>query len=181
LSYKALSFYSTVTQIKFSALVSTFCIDNNAKIQNSYDKMIYMKRILHVEHSACTSQLCQIRDQVREACHSLSYNENDINLITLVIDEACTNIIRYAYCGEPGRIVLEIFQHSDEAIFHLQDFAKCIDKSCLALRKKNLLEPGGLGLQLIYQVMDSVELLPPQGATGNILELRKNLPKGSQE
>jgi anti-sigma regulatory factor (Ser/Thr protein kinase) len=139
-----------------------------------------MKRILHVEYSACTSQLCQIRDKVREACHVLMYSESDINLITLVIDEACTNIIRYAYGGELGRIILEIFEHENEAIFHLQDFAKCIDKSCLELRKTNILEPGGLGLQLIYQVMDFVQLLPPQGSVGNILELKKHLPKGSQ-
>jgi serine/threonine-protein kinase RsbW len=140
-----------------------------------------MKRILYVEHSACTSQLCQIRDKVRETCHFLGYSETDINLITLVIDEACTNIIRYAYSGEPGRIVLEIYRHENEAIFHLQDFAKCIDKSCLELRKTNLLEPGGLGLQIIYQVMDFVQLLPPEGEVGNILELKKHLPKGSQK
>jgi len=140
-----------------------------------------MKRILHVEHSACTSQLCQIRDKVREACHSLAYSESDINLITLVIDEACTNIIRYAYNGNPGRIVLEIYKDESEAIFQLQDFAKCIDNSCLELRKTNLLEPGGLGLQLIYKVMDFVQLLPPKGSVGNILELKKHLPKGSQE
>lgn len=139
-----------------------------------------MKRILHVEHSACTSQLCQIRDKVREACHVLMYSDSDINLITLVIDEACTNIIRYAYGGESGRIILEIFEHENEAIFHLQDFAKCIDKSCLELRKTDILEPGGLGLQLIYQVMDFVQLLPPKGSVGNILELKKHLPKGSQ-
>lgn len=139
-----------------------------------------MKRILHVEHSACTSQLCQIRDKVREACLVLMYSDSDINLITLVIDEACTNIIRYAYGGESGRIILEVFEHENEAIFHLQDFAKCIDKSCLELRKTNILEPGGLGLQLIYQVMDFVQLLPPKGSVGNILELKKHLPKGSQ-
>jgi serine/threonine-protein kinase RsbW len=139
-----------------------------------------MKRILHVEHSACTSQLCQIRDKVREACKVLMYSKSDINLITLVIDEACTNIIRYAYGGESGRIILEIFEHENEAIFHLQDFAKCIDKSCLELRQTNILEPGGLGLQLIYQVMDFVQLLPPEGSVGNILELKKHLPKGSQ-
>ena len=98
-----------------------------------------------------------------------------------MIDEACTNIIRYAYSGESGRIVLEIFQHEGEAIFHLQDFAKCIDKSCLELRKESLLEPGGLGLQLIYKVMDFVQLLPPKESVGNILELKKYLPKGSQK
>ena len=67
------------------------------------------------------------------------------------------------------------------AIFHLQDFAKCIDASCLEYRKKNILEPGGLGLQLIHEVMDSVALLPPKKAIGNILELKKTLPKGSQK
>lgn len=140
-----------------------------------------MKRILHVEHSACSTQLSQIRESVREACQRLGYSQSDINLITLVIDEACTNIIRYDYCGESGRIVLEIFEHEEMAIFHLQDFAKCIDASCLEYRKKNILEPGGLGLQLIHQVMDSVTLLPPKESIGNILELKKTLRKGSQE
>lgn len=143
--------------------------------------MLPMKRILHVEHSACSSELCQIRDNIRRVCHLLGYSEDDINLITLVIDEACTNIIRYAYSGEPGKIVIEIFQHEDEVIFHLQDFAQCIDKSCVELREKELLEPGGLGLQIIHQVMDFVQLLQPHGTVGNILELKKYLPKGSQK
>jgi anti-sigma regulatory factor (Ser/Thr protein kinase) len=115
---------------------------------------------------------------VRDACKQLGYPESEINVITLAIDEACTNIIRYAYCGESGRIVLEIYQEPKQAIFRLRDFAPCIDGACLEYRKKNLLEPGGLGLQLIHQVMDSVQLIPPPEPIGNILELKKRLPKG---
>lgn len=137
-----------------------------------------MKLIRHEERDACTSQLCNMRAIVRESCIELGFEQKEINNITLAIDEACTNIIRYAYQGKPGKIILEIYQHENNAIFRLQDFAKCIDKSCLKLRKKNLLKPGGLGLNLIHQIMDSVELIPPSGTFGNILQLTKHLPKG---
>jgi len=137
-----------------------------------------MKLIQREEHSACSAQLCKIRASVRAACRTLGFIETETNLITLAIDEACTNIIRYAYGGETGRIILEIYQQNNEAIFRLQDFAKCIDKSCIEYRKKHLLEPGGLGLKLIHQVMDSVQLLAPSASLGNILELKKHLPKG---
>jgi anti-sigma regulatory factor (Ser/Thr protein kinase) len=137
-----------------------------------------MKLILSEEHNACTSQLCQIRAKVRDACELLGFPITDINVITLAIDEACTNIIRYAYGGKAGRIVLTIYQKDEEAVFLLQDFAECIDETCIEMKKKSLLEPGGLGLKLIYQIMDSVELLPSHDQIGNILELKKHLPKG---
>lgn len=138
-----------------------------------------MKLIQKEEYSACTSELCQIRAAVRNACQIMGFDEAEINVITLAIDEACTNIIRYAYGGkQSGRVILEILEDGSDAIFRLSDFAKCIDKSCLEVKKKNLLEPGGLGLQLIHQVMDSVQLMPPPKSVGNLLELRKSLPKG---
>jgi anti-sigma regulatory factor (Ser/Thr protein kinase) len=137
-----------------------------------------MKLIRCEEHDACASQLCKIRASVRDTCKSFDFPEDEINLITLAIDEACTNIIRYAYCGDMGRIVLQIFQDNNQAIFRLRDFGPCIDGACLEFRKNNLLEPGGLGLQLIHKVMDSVELIPPPEPIGNILELKKHLPKG---
>jgi len=136
-----------------------------------------MKLNCRIEKSASTAQLCQIRSEVRQACAKMNFAESEINLITLAIDEACTNIIRYAYCGdESGRIVLNIYQSENAAIFQLQDFAKCISPSCLELRQQNLSQPGGLGLHLIHQVMDKVELLPPENHEGNILELTKHLP-----
>jgi len=138
-----------------------------------------MKLVLTHEYTSCTTQLCKIREKVRITCAQMGFKEADINLITLVIDEACSNIIRYAYCGDKsGRIILEIFQAETEAIFHLQDFAKCITASCLEVKEKKLTEPGGLGLKMMHQVMDSVTLLPPTSAIGNILELKKRLPEG---
>ncbi|MBL4911037.1 MAG: ATP-binding protein [Alteromonadaceae bacterium] len=136
-----------------------------------------MKLNRRIEHCASTEKLCQIRAEVRQACQQMHFCQEDINLITLAIDEACTNIIRYAYSGdESGRLIVSIFHNESDAIFHLQDFAKCISPSCLEVRKKNLTEPGGLGLQLIHQVMDQVQLLPPSSSIGNILELKKHLP-----
>ncbi len=138
-----------------------------------------MKLIRYEQYNACTTQLCKIRTEVRFACQAMGYPETDINLIALAIDEACTNIIRFAYCGDKsGRIVLEVYQAESQAIFLLRDFAECIEESCLEVKSKCLTEPGGLGLQLINQIMDSVQLIPPPDSVGNILELKKRLPQG---
>jgi len=109
----------------------------------------------------------------------MGFSEPEINLLTLAIDEACTNIIRYAYCGDKsGRIELEVYQSENEAIFFLTDYAKCIKKSCLEIKDKKLTEPGGLGLKLIHKAMDSVQLISLSDPVGNKLELKKRLPQG---
>jgi anti-sigma regulatory factor (Ser/Thr protein kinase) len=138
-----------------------------------------MKLVRCEHYKACTNELSEIRSVVRCACKKLGFEESEINLLTLAIDEACTNIIRYAYCGDKtGRIELEVYQSDDDAIFFLTDYAKCITQSCLEIKNQKLTEPGGLGLKLIYKVMDSVRLISLSDPIGNKLELKKRLPQG---
>ena len=138
-----------------------------------------MKLVRCEHYNACTNELSEIRSVVRCACKKMGFSEPEINLLTLAIDEACTNIIRYAYCGDKsGRIELEVYQSESEAIFFLTDYAKCIKKSCLEIKDKKLTEPGGLGLKLIHKAMDSVQLISLSDPVGNKLELKKRLPQG---
>ncbi len=112
-----------------------------------------------------------------EACQKMGFLEQDINAVVLAIDEACTNIIRYAYkdCSD-GTIQIEIFKTDTQAVFRLHDHAPKAPKDCLIAKKSDPLKPGGLGVALIQRVMDSVEFVESEGCTENVLEMRKDLP-----
>lgn len=137
-----------------------------------------MELILRKKCEACATELCNVRTLVRDACAILGYQEEDTNHLTIAIDEAVANIIKHAYkdCADAGMIV-EIFRSGDEAIFLLQDFAASRDASWIKIREEDLLTPGGLGLNLIFCIMDNVKLLPSPYEYGNLLELRKKLPR----
>ena len=133
--------------------------------------------ILHKETSACPSELCHIRQAVAAACLEIGYSQQDIDAIVLAIDEACTNIIRYAYKDcKNGRVVLEVLTDGKQAIFRLHDDAPKSPRDCLKVKSIDLTKPGGLGVMLIQQVMDSVDFVDGKTTRGNILQLKKNLP-----
>ena len=130
--------------------------------------------------SSCPSELSDIRKNVSDVCYKVGYSEEETNEIVLAIDEACTNIIRYAYkdCRD-GTIQLDISHDNVQILFRLHDFAKQVSKDCIETKPSPPLEPGGLGVMLMRQVMDSVEFVHTSQCAGNILEMRKNLPKES--
>jgi len=137
--------------------------------------------ILHKESNACPSELCHIRKAVAHASHQLGFSQQDSDAIVLAIDEACTNIIRYAYkdCKQ-GRVVLDVFSDGTQAIFRLRDNAPKSPKDCLEVKKIDLKKPGGLGVMLIQQVMDSVAFVETEASAGNTLEMKKKLPMEKQ-
>ena len=96
--------------------------------------------------------------------------------IVIAIDEACQNIIRHAYGGDPeGAIILEIHHCGDEMVIMLRDFAEPIDVSKVKPRALDDVRPGGLGTHFIREVMDEVDFLPPPADGGNILKMVKRL------
>jgi len=136
------------------------------------------KELLSKSWISCPSQLSDIRKNISDVCRQLSFVEQDINAIVLAIDEACTNIIRYAYndCRDE-QIEITVFTDGKQVIFRLHDFAKHVSKDCLNFEPTPALEPGGLGVQLMQKVMDSVEFIHTSTCKGNLLEMKKDLPK----
>ena len=137
--------------------------------------------ILRKESNACPSELCNIRKAVAAASKELGFPQNDIDAIVLAIDEACTNIIRYAYKDcKKGHVIIEVFSDGEQAIFRLHDNAPKAPKDCLKSKEFDLSKPGGLGIMLMKQVMDWVGFIETKQSIGNILELKKNLPTEKQ-
>ena len=140
-----------------------------------------VNEILNKECSACPSELCLIRKDVAEVSAKLGFEQQDIDSIVLAIDEACTNIIRYAYKDcKNGKITLQILNDGKQVIFRLHDYAEKVSKNCIKQKASDPMKPGGLGVVLMRKIMDKVGFVHTKKCKGNILELKKNLPLEKQ-
>lgn len=132
-----------------------------------------MKR--EIEFASHPANLCLVRDFVRQFLRPLTFTEVEKDLIVLGLDEACTNVIRYAYKHATNQlIVLVCEQRADRAIFRIRDFGVQCDPAQLQGRPLDLVQPGGLGIHLIKRAFDEVDYnLKRQGTE---LVLTKILP-----
>jgi len=131
-----------------------------------------MKKKIFLTSETC--QLAPMRAQVRDFLGSVGLREEEAELIVLALDEACTNIIRYAYVkrGQPIRLQMERLK--DRLRFVFRDYGVVCDLTKLKSRALEDFRPGGLGVHLIRQVFDEVDYSPQR--QGTKLTMTKNLP-----
>jgi anti-sigma regulatory factor (Ser/Thr protein kinase) len=131
---------------------------------------------------ARSDKLHEIRHFVQKILGALGCSREFIDTTVLAIDEAATNVIRHAYGGDPsGEAELEIERQGDVLHFRLTDSATPIDRSKIRPRKLSDIRPGGLGVHIIQEVMDTMEFVdPPDGAVGNVLVMTRRLEDRSQ-
>jgi len=118
-----------------------------------------------------------IRAAVKHICETMGFIEEDVNNITLAVDEACSNIIKHAYCGptdQPIHITCNLYDDRLEVL--LRDFGKKVNIKNIKPRKLDDVRPGGLGVHLIKTVMDIVRY-DNSFDQGNQLQLVKYLRK----
>ena len=114
---------------------------------------------------------------VRSAIYPLvieaGFTKKDARRIVLAVDEACSNIIKYAYEGDYTRTYsLDITVEAGRLAVELKDSGKKPDLSKIAPRKLDEVRPGGLGTHFIAAVFDRVEYDTSRGA-GTVLTLVK--------
>lgn len=120
-------------------------------------------------------ELAGMRQTVRDFLEKIQLEELQAELIVLALDEACTNIIRHAYQGDPtGRIELEMHHELGELRCTLRDFGTPCDLSRLQSRELDDYRPGGLGLHIMQAAFDEVTFCPD--GSGTKLLLTKRLP-----
>jgi anti-sigma regulatory factor (Ser/Thr protein kinase) len=98
--------------------------------------------------------------------------------IILAVDEACSNIIKYAYEGDDTRSIDVTVTVSDELRIVLKDSGKQIDRSKITPRKLTDIRPGGLGTHFMNTVFDTVHY-DTAGEQGTVLTLVKKRPASS--
>lgn len=115
-----------------------------------------MKR--EIEFASHPANLSLVRDFVREFLQTTDFSPSEKDLMVLGLDEACTNVIRYAYDHAPDRpICLVCEREKDGVVFRLRDFGAQCDPTCLKGRPLDLVQPGGLGIHLIRRAFSEVD------------------------
>ena len=119
--------------------------------------------------------LSVVRSAVQQLATVLGFPDRDCRLITLAVDEAMTNIIRHAYGGRRDQpITLHCAHKGNRIEFLLVDRGKPVPPEKIRGRALEEIRPGGLGVHLIAEIMDSVRYKPRRGA--NQLRLAKRIP-----
>lgn len=133
----------------------------------------------------CNLTLPACYESVRSICQAVSNFANeagmqgrDVFLVELAVDEACTNIVEYGYSGcSTGDIVVECSVKSSGAdrilVIKLTDHGDIHDptKQIVSTEDFNDLRVGGLGVQIIRKVMDSMDYQRTEDS--NLLVLSK--------
>jgi len=119
-----------------------------------------------------------ISDFIGKAMTQAGAKEKDIAEVQLAVDEACANIIMYAYSGGKGTIRLGLKLAGDDLIVDIGDTGKPFDPTSVPppdleadLKERRI---GGLGMYFMRKVMDEVSYsFSPE--EGNKLTMRKHL------
>ncbi len=133
-----------------------------------------MKR--EIEFASHPANLSLVRDFIRQFLKPFPFPESEKDLVVLGLDEACTNVIRYAYHHEPNQLICLVCEQIDEGIrFRLRDFGTQCDPTKLQGRPLDLVQPGGLGIHLIRRAFNQVDYNLKKEGTELVLE--KHLPR----
>ncbi len=121
--------------------------------------------------------LVVVRDVVGRFCDLLECSEEEQHKIVLAVDEACTNIIKHTYLGDPcGTIEVSCSGSTEQIEIILRDCGPPVDIKRVRPRNLDEVRPGGLGTHFMQSIMDEVEYDYEEGC-GNVLRMVKRLCK----
>lgn len=126
-----------------------------------------------------TENLQAVRKFITAHARTSGFDEETVQNIVLAVDEACTNIIRHAYNGNPDGVIDIHVQNVGNALeVQIFDTGKKFDPSRIqppdVQKNVHRQERGGFGLYLMKRLMDEVEFHFAPGAP-NTLRMRKYL------
>src|SRR5438477_9142298 len=132
---------------------------------------IKKKKVEFISH---TDNLALMRNCVRDFLNGFPFSEKERLLMVLGVDEACTNIIRYAYRLRDDQLIALSMEGLRKCVrMRLRDYGEQVTPQEMKGRSHGMIKPGGLGLYLIRNAFDEVDyLLKRQGTE---LVLTKNL------
>jgi anti-sigma regulatory factor (Ser/Thr protein kinase) len=126
------------------------------------------KRIEFASHPA---NLWLVRHCVRRFLRARGFPSDQIDLMVLGVDEACTNIIRHAYGLQEDQLIslsLETCVRGGVR-FRLRDYGRTFNPDQCKPRPLDEVHPGGLGLHLIQHAFDKVDYVSRRRGTMLVL------------
>ncbi len=103
-----------------------------------------------------------IRTFVVQLADRLGFDEDSVDQIELAVDEACTNVVKYAYqeVGRENKLDVTLEVEPKKLTVIISDFGVGFDPACIETpeMKTYLSEfrSGGLGIYLMQTLMDEV-------------------------
>ena len=126
-----------------------------------------------IEFASHPGNLALVRDFVRQFLKPLAFSETEKDLIILGLDEASTNVIRYAYHHEPNELICLVCELLEKGVrFHLRDYGTQCPADKMHGRPLDLIQPGGLGIHLIRRAFSQVDYNLKKEGTELVLEKR---------
>ena len=127
-----------------------------------------------IEFSSHTGNLALMRDCVRDFLNGYPFSERERLLLVLGVDEACTNIIRYAYRLRDDQPIALSMEGSRKYVrVRLRDYGEKVMPHEMKGRAYDMIRPGGLGLYLIRSAFDKIDYV--RKLRGTELVLTKKL------
>jgi len=135
--------------------------------------------LLHVPSS--TENLALIRDFVGNIGKQAGFQETELSMIELAVDEACANVIEHAYgLDQTKEVIVRARLDADAITIEVIDTGKGFDPGVVEHKdvKRLMAErrSGGLGMRMMKLVMDEVhyQMIPGER---NELKMVKRLRK----
>jgi serine/threonine-protein kinase RsbW len=133
-----------------------------------------MKR--EIEFASHPANMLLVRDFIRQFLKTIALSDTEKDLIILGVDEACTNVIRYAYHHEPNQLICLVCELTNTGVrFRIRDYGAQCDPGRLNGRPLDLVQPGGLGIHLIRRAFNQVDYNLKREGTELVLE--KHFPQ----
>ena len=128
------------------------------------------------ELNASSEVLSPFRKELRQILTHAGWEKKTTEEILLAVDEALTNIIRHAYQGKPGKMMVSVAATADKVEIVLEDWGQKFDPTQVPSPELPRHKPGGLGIHFIRTIMDQM-IYDDQGPAGNRLRLIKHKAK----
>ncbi len=132
--------------------------------------------------------LAGVRELVAAVAHRLGFDQLTSSQIALAVDEALANVICHGYercCHKPIWISIDELKDQPEHAIRIviEDEARTVDADCIRSRDLDDVRPGGLGVHIIHEIMDTVQYEPrePAGMRLTLIRVGNRRPASAKD
>jgi len=125
-----------------------------------------------------------VRAALEKLCGLIGFDADSGHAVVLSVDEALTNIIRHAYRGADDKTIdvemTAVGEDEPTGIrIRLRDYGPGVDPKRIKARDLEDVRPGGLGVHIIRECMDTVEYAPAEDG-GTVLTMFRRVDSKKQ-
>ena len=127
---------------------------------------------------SATAHQAMIRSFIGHALEKAGFDEMEINMLVLAVDEAVANVNEHAYSGDESKEVkVSVVVGDDQVQIEIADTGKGFDPAKVTQKGLEQLvaerKSGGLGLRLIQKIMDDVHYQIVPGEKNELRMVKK--------